>query len=220
MDAKPTSAAKPEDLYSPPSSPSNKEQLIKSNLPEIVFAASFPDRYSSPTQSKGYHSACTASFPTKDSSTPQPINHTVPANTQTPHLHCPSTMLPSSLQRRVLNKPRPSLLSHKTTSSDGTIWLHHKSEGLFEVELTRDEFYKLVDVPGDRLSIDTLEWKNYPGLHDLSSLITKHLGKIPAFLHHLNPQYYTTSVITRYKKKKDGSVNQPTTKSRKKPKVV
>ena len=156
----------------------NKYGSVKSNLSEIV---------------------CVDSSPTEDSSTP---------NMQTPHLHRSSTMLPSPLQRRILNKPRESLLSHKTTSSDGTVWLHHKSEGLFEVELSRDEFYELVDVRGAGMSIETLEWKTYPGLHDLSSLITTHLGKIPVFLHHLDPRYYATSVITRYKKKKDGSVNQ------------
>jgi hypothetical protein len=100
------------------------------------------------------------------------------------------------------------MLCFKSISADGSVWLHHKSTGKYEVDLTSSDFYELIDVISVEGHIESLQWRNYKGKEDLPSLITKHLGKNPVFFQHLVPRYYITTVVAPYKRKKKDAINE------------
>ncbi len=100
------------------------------------------------------------------------------------------------------------MLCFKSISADGSVWLHHKSTGKYEVDLTSSDFYELIDVISVEGHIESLQWRIYKGKEDLPSLITKHLGKNPVFFQHLVPRYYITTVVAPYKRKKKDAINE------------
>jgi hypothetical protein len=77
-------------------------------------------------------------------------------------------------------------------SEDGVDLLHLKSEGPFDVCITRDEFASLIEVTFQSDSIDTIEaikWKEYGCKSDRPSLITKYLRRVHPFSHHYDVRF-------------------------------